>query len=751
MELDSQDSSQDALWQDFAKQLEKSRSNIFQAMEGFYGSIYNRARDCPPNSRQEYELLLEANFWLLFRQLYEFRSKASGETNKRGINSLEENKIVLKWLQQSIPTPELATDAPSTKWTYTRLYQQGVRDPSASSFETPVIFSNKMPDIWETAFAGTSSSPSVPATGNSVGQENLISALDVDAPLRESKNICPEDAQNDSRVFRTAFELLRKGEIYTAAEWCRRTGNFCMGIAIQGLGLGEGDISKHAKQLWRESCLKLARRQSNAIGYPGKHERAVYGLLVGDLESVLPLCDTWETQFIAYLIHICAQQERILEEENPSEFATKRALSQVMGVDRAMDLLANSDNVAICEESANNCRILDAAVINDRIADIISSSANNLRMFENRQVELCPEVADPNILRKLGNAIVCLACLGVNTGRGTATVIQAFVGMLVDQGLRRYVPIYISFFQGCESVDAEVLTELYAEVLRDITDEVERSEHLRLSKQFHVDIGSSISQAFNMLFKATAEDYYGNEVSTVRHVEIDPRVSQLDEELYATARWFESSEMWPEALDVFTQLYTRLLVSGKINSFYEFATETPPNKIINQVDRHDFTQSQSSSGSNSNSAQQRTLLLGYNKLLTCITALNNWKQLSGNYSDSKEWKELAIKQVNSIRGLVHNLCDEWLKESSRHIEDKKLMEQLQTTYLPYLILEYEQVLLDCSELGDHYIREACEMANVVAHPESKLSHYFSKSGTLGLLLDKIAEASVLSMQRAELD
>lgn len=839
---------QKGVWRDFARHLEKSHADIFQAVEGFYGVVHNQALNSTPNSEQEQDALLEAHFWLLFRDLYSYRTQTQKQTEtatgfKLGSTArsspssstsvtekqAHETRIVLKWLQQSLLSPNIPAQTSATKWMHTKLQLQGV---GAGTGETQNQNQGAFP------------------------MSTLVASLDVDAPIREciqsktlgsangesttgaAKTITKQDADQDAIVFKTAFELLRKGEMRQAIDWSRNTGNFSLALAIQGYEMMNKPNSSPSssiqlqKQLWRECCQRLvqstngsessssqpaprtlaqrdnimakpafsfganpnnatnvfgdkgfgssnigngltssvAQEQLSVDSYPGQFEKAVYGFLIGDLDSILPLCDTWTTQFIAYLTHMCAQLDDALT--SVSSFSSL----QIPTVGRIMDLLANSPNMAISEESKNSCRVMDGAIINDSIVDIVSNSAENLRLVKAGRLENCLEIASPYVLRMLGNCIACLSSLGHDTGPGTEDVMETFFQALVSQGLTNHTPIYISMLQQQRSPLTEGQTspvvQLHANIVSDIVEANQRSQHINLCRQFNVDIVASIRCAFTQRMLQTQTDY-----PSVSTGSMDGEISSLDEDLYLAAQWFESAEIWPDAAYAFTAIYTRYLLAGKINSFYEFATMTSPNRIVNQVDQVDLSRP---SGDKlrqpleiaqpgetsvlSNPMHQRTLLIAYNKLLVCMSAFNTWKQLYSDYSDTSKWREVAMQQVTTTHNLVTNFCKDWLKDTAtvegQTQSDQKpsqkqltdLIVQLQTIYLPYVIIEFAQVLLDAAaELGEQYTKQICKLANMVAEPDSQLSMLFVRSGSLPLFLDKIAEASVELLEKGSFE
>lgn len=117
----------------------------------------------------------------------------------------------------------------------------------------------------------------------------VTSELDPDAPLRQGKGLMAEDEENERKLLKQVFAHLRIGDVKGAQQVCRDSNNQWCAASLSG---------KHAEGLnnnWRKMCFQLARQPQ-----VDRYERAVYGAICGDLDSVLPVCQTWEDQLWAH-------------------------------------------------------------------------------------------------------------------------------------------------------------------------------------------------------------------------------------------------------------------------------------------------------------------------------------------------------------------------------------------------------------------------------------------------------------------
>lgn len=246
---------------------------------------------------------LEHQTWELFSRLAEHRMReATGPqdipdtlarnrflSNKHIRDYLYENHpkfrelwLVLDWLQVYAPMPveelvardgQLKADA---GWMYTREKIKGEKRKG----KQPVFshgFGHK-------------------------GKDHGVKTLDPDAPTREQKRLESEDEVADRLLMKTVWRLLRRGDISAAQVLCEESGEWWRAASlsggeeswdevIDGPTAHDGDETMDGsalrakgnkrRELWKRMCYALARRPE-----VDTYEKAVYGALCGDIESV---------------------------------------------------------------------------------------------------------------------------------------------------------------------------------------------------------------------------------------------------------------------------------------------------------------------------------------------------------------------------------------------------------------------------------------------------------------------------------
>lgn len=124
----------------------------------------------------------------------------------------------------------------------------------------------------------------------------LVTQLDPDAATRQSRKLEPQDEYFERAIWLGCFEHLRRGsDLKTIREWCNERTEMWRAISTSPVLLSADDNKElpasnpASLALWRRMCYSLARN-----GGCDDYERAVYGVLSGDITSVEKVALTWD-------------------------------------------------------------------------------------------------------------------------------------------------------------------------------------------------------------------------------------------------------------------------------------------------------------------------------------------------------------------------------------------------------------------------------------------------------------------------
>lgn len=221
---------------------------------------------------------MEKDTWSILKKLYEYRDIQRSIDQKEKIDisqpnqvqvynylikkdhKLRENLILLEWLEEMSSQVEL-NDNDAVFWEYTLIKLK-------KSNSITMLTNNQM-----------------------------VSELDPDAMSRQNKPIDKDDEKNQSRFLKTVWSFLRAGDRVGAAEYCTNVGQFWRAQTLIGLNYyqGEHSIGNPYFNLWKSNCLNISKNSND------QYERAIYGLLCGNLEATLPIQKNWYDYFWCYL------------------------------------------------------------------------------------------------------------------------------------------------------------------------------------------------------------------------------------------------------------------------------------------------------------------------------------------------------------------------------------------------------------------------------------------------------------------
>jgi nuclear pore complex protein Nup107 len=197
---------------------------------------------------------LEARLWDLIHRLYEYRwTHRHQPVNNE--SSLAETKIILSWLTENAPRTTEPEYIQANRWFITR---ENIKMRKVTGRQNPL-------------------------------HDPIVSELDPDATLRQGKGLMAEDEENERKLLKQIFAYLRIGDVQGAQQVCRDSNNQWRAASLMGSN------KDTLNQNWRKMCFQLARQPQ-----VDRYERAVYGIVCGDLDSVVPVCQTWEDQMWAH-------------------------------------------------------------------------------------------------------------------------------------------------------------------------------------------------------------------------------------------------------------------------------------------------------------------------------------------------------------------------------------------------------------------------------------------------------------------
>jgi nuclear pore complex protein Nup107 len=369
---------------------------------------------------------------------------------------------------------------------------------------------------------------------NSAKTEPLVTQLDPDAPTRQNRKLEVQDQYFERAIWLGCYEMLRRGKsAEEIREWCGDRTEIWRAVSMCGLLDGDDEdhdirIDNTSSTLWRRMCFALARR-----GGSDEYERAVYGILSGDLSTVEPVCRTWNDHLFAhYNALVKGQFENYLQIHHPSRAPAD--IVQAYGIfdpvqfhgepQTAGKRLVNSLNKASKEGSATTrtMKMLQGVLIAKEFDNFVYQQGLALSKLANAETEsilipkinISPEKEDINIyialndydsLRALVHMLLAFKSLGLDLGdmvqqMAIENVIVAYIGFLRLAGKEELIPLYASQLTG-DRIYATLSRELV-----DVTDPDQRLTQIKLMKELGLDVQKFVRFQTQFLFMDFPDD-----------------------------------------------------------------------------------------------------------------------------------------------------------------------------------------------------------------------------------------------------
>ncbi|KAF2072767.1 hypothetical protein CYY_005913 [Polysphondylium violaceum] len=368
---------------------------------------------------------------------------------------IRENSIIIQWLEEMASHIELNLD--------------------------PVYWDHTLQDLKNKNKKTTA--------GKTTG--NLVTELDADASSRQNVSIDKEDEKNQAKFLSTLWAFLRAGNKEGAIEFCVTVGQYWRAQTLLGFNYydNETNIGNPYFNLWKSNCLDLSNKSQDL------YERAVYGVMSGNLNSILQVSKNWYDYLWGYLKVLF--DERIYQELKPyrsalsveediEHLAPSSNLSQIHTPRDIINLLKTASPQDIKNQSKNPYHIIQQMIINDDYRALFDTCA-----------QLISKTHQPIEFTRFAVMLILFfrkrQCYqddienGLDTGADDENssenvIIHEYVKHLIGTQQHELVALYTSLFNS-----EKLRITVYSKFLETITDQATRQQCLGLAEQFNLN------------------------------------------------------------------------------------------------------------------------------------------------------------------------------------------------------------------------------------------------------------------------
>lgn len=377
---------------------------------------------------------------------------------------------------------------------------------------------------------------------NSTKTKQLVTQLDPDAITRQGRDLEDPDLNFERATWFACWEMIRQGKSWDSIrEWYQQRAEDWRATIVRGdprvsalqnrpLGYeGHAETGWQSRVLWRRMCAVAARE-----GGINEYEKAVYGVLSGDLASVEKVCRGWDDYIFAhYNSYLLRQFDHYLQLKFPEKLPSAPLRSQIISepaTDGGRSFLSGSEIIERMKRSGTTSeqqakeplKALQGALIAKTFGDFVIKQGVGLSRLANFPImsKTIPKMdtnaiedsgtvlirmQDYDLLRIITHMLFLYQDLGLDVGMrnqqlAVENLVVAYMEYLSGAGKQQLLPLYASRLSTHRSIVC------MGRLLPFITDDKERKTMMQLMGSYKIDIPGVLNMQLRLILKDTSSN-----------------------------------------------------------------------------------------------------------------------------------------------------------------------------------------------------------------------------------------------------
>ncbi|KAJ3283731.1 Nucleoporin nup84 [Rhizoclosmatium sp. JEL0117] len=608
-------------------------------------------------------------------------------------------------------------------------------------------------------------------------------AMDPDAPIRTKIQLHQDDANYEHALHRALFSYLRRGDLQSMAQFCRDVDEPWKAASLQGAAYfrdslvdgekydDEGTSGNINRDLWKLTCLEIAKEPSFDA-----YERAIYGVLGGNVSTVTPVCQTWEDlvwNHYSYYVETVLDQHLStvphLTKAN-NEYSKEDVPESVPLPNELFDRLNNHESNEIRAAAQNPFRIIQAMLILNLVDPLLMSVHTQLAQQSHGNI---PQL--PTFLRFMVHLILTLRSVSypIQAKDSADFIIKTYIDLLIAARKFSIVAIYVG------QLPSTLQIECYAQFLEGLAvDKETRYEYILQGKECGIDMQTTCRRAVELTFETGIFQH------PVPRKAADVFVSNMDDEVsdavYKQVRALEWVLFDPlqkgEALGQCNRLVRRFLVHGQVHIVREILSTLPEGFIEKKwlksaMKEATLAEARDIAGLEGLTPMTRRLAAGaveflcYTSLVKSFEGLVKWNEFlgmkplrgvnEGDALDSFQYRDwLKVMQegtkstVEQLRGCLSDIHQISLGQGGfLGVEGKERAAEIsliREIYATEIVLRLQHVLFETREYVDGNLKDCIKLfAEFVDDQKDSFHREFVQSGKIVFFMQKHNQAVAL--------
>nr|XP_057934164.1 nuclear pore complex protein Nup107 isoform X2 [Doryrhamphus excisus] len=316
----------------------------------------------------------------------------------------------------------------------------------------------------------------------------LVTELDPDAPLRQQRPLAVLDREDDARLLKNLFTLIRAGMTEEAQRLCTRCGQAWRASTLEGWKLyHDPNVTSGSLELqpvegnpqrgiWKACCWRMAEEE-----HFNRYERAMYASLSGNIKPLLAVCESWEDCVWAYFrVMVDSLVEKHLMSlgmvHQEVETMPREYLESNWTMEKVFEELQASESKRVLEEMREHYHVIQKFVILGDLDGLLEEFSDWLTACK---------VLPSHLLRFMTHLLLFFRSLGLALKEDVCVdVLKAFIALLIRDQQTELVASYVS------QLPADLATAQYAAFLETVSQSELRPRCLQLATEAGLDVAA---------------------------------------------------------------------------------------------------------------------------------------------------------------------------------------------------------------------------------------------------------------------
>ncbi|XP_062239135.1 nuclear pore complex protein Nup107 [Platichthys flesus] len=316
----------------------------------------------------------------------------------------------------------------------------------------------------------------------------LVTELDPDAPLRQQRPLADLDREDDARLLKNLFTLIRAGMTEEAQRLCKRCGQAWRAATLEGWKLyhdpnmnsGSTELQpvegNPQRGIWKACCWRMAEEEQL-----NRYERAIYASLSGNLKPLLAVCESWEDCVWAYFrVMVDSLVEKDLMSSGMAhqevESLPREYLEANWTMEKVFEELQASESKRVLAETGEHYHVIQKFVILGDLDGLLEEFSDWLKSSR---------PLPSHLLRFMSHLLLFFRSLGLALKEELCVdVLKAYVSLLIQDQQNDLVASYVG------QLPADLGTVQYAAFLETVTQAELRPRCLELATEAGLDVAA---------------------------------------------------------------------------------------------------------------------------------------------------------------------------------------------------------------------------------------------------------------------